>query len=90
MITFNDIGNLGRLGNQLFQFSSVIGIADELALEAKFPLKNTTNFSTHTLHDKTVIQQRCEIQECFNIPPEFFIENIYFFKFNFLILILND
>jgi hypothetical protein len=78
MITFNNIGNLGRLGNQLFQFSSVIGIADQLGLEAKFPLKNTTNFTAHTLHNGTTINQICEIQNCFNVPSELFVENIYF------------
>ena len=37
MITFNQIGNHGRLGNQIFQLASTIGIARKVGHEPKFP-----------------------------------------------------
>jgi hypothetical protein len=37
LITFNSLGSIGRLGNQLFQIASVIGIAEALGTEAAFP-----------------------------------------------------
>ena len=36
-LTFKDIGNRGRLGNQLFQIASTIGIAESNGLEWMFP-----------------------------------------------------
>lgn len=37
MITFSHLGSLGRLGNQLFQIASVIGIAGKMGTQAIFP-----------------------------------------------------
>lgn len=37
MITFSHLGSLGRLGNQLFQVASVIGIAEKTGTTAAFP-----------------------------------------------------
>ena len=37
MITFSELGNMGRLGNQLFQIASTIGIAKKNNTEYYFP-----------------------------------------------------
>jgi hypothetical protein len=37
MISFSKLGNFGRLGNQLFQIASTIGIAKSHGMIAKFP-----------------------------------------------------
>ena len=40
MISFPQIGYMGRLGNQMFQFASTLGIANNLNSIARFPLEN--------------------------------------------------
>ena len=37
MLTFENLGKLGRLGNQMFQIASVIGIAKRSAIGFCFP-----------------------------------------------------
>ena len=37
MISFNNIGNLGRLANQMFQYASLKGIARNLGYEYSIP-----------------------------------------------------
>lgn len=37
VVTFPDLGRVGRLGNQLFQIASTIGIAERRGLEPRFP-----------------------------------------------------
>ena len=37
MITFSELGKYGRLGNQLFQIASTIGIAKENSVDFLFP-----------------------------------------------------
>lgn len=37
MITFSQIGNYGRLGNQIFQLAAVVGIARKLGYDPKLP-----------------------------------------------------
>lgn len=44
MITFSNLGNFGRLGNQLFQISSCIGTAKLYSKEAKFYKWNYSDF----------------------------------------------
>jgi hypothetical protein len=41
VITFSFIGNYGRLGNQMFQYAAIIGIAKKNGYDYCFPLKNT-------------------------------------------------
>lgn len=41
MIIYNNIGNNGRLGNQLFQTAATIGIANKNNTEPMFPLNQT-------------------------------------------------
>src|SRR6478736_6101541 len=37
MITFSQLGSLGRLGNSLFQIASITGIAEKIGTQATFP-----------------------------------------------------
>jgi len=39
MISFNQLGNLGRLGNQMFQYASLRGIAANRGFDFVFPQK---------------------------------------------------
>ena len=54
MITFSNLGNYGRLGNQMFQYASIIGIAKKNGYNYCFPLSNTG----------------CRLSEFFNITPK--------------------
>ena len=40
MISFRSIGYMGRLGNQMFQFSSALGIAEKRGFDVIFPESN--------------------------------------------------
>ena len=42
MITFNNIGYFGRLGNQMFQYASLVGIATKKGFEYGIPHKNAS------------------------------------------------
>lgn len=42
MITFSNIGNHGRLGNQMFQYASIIGIANKNGYDYCFPLHRSS------------------------------------------------
>lgn len=44
MITFSQLGNMGRLGNQLFQICSVKGIADRNNQKYGFPVWNLSSY----------------------------------------------
>ena len=54
MITFSNLGNYGRLGNQMFQYASIIGIAKKNGYDYCFPLSN----------------KGCRLSEFFNITPK--------------------
>jgi hypothetical protein len=61
MITFNNIGYMGRLGNQMFQMASTIGIARKLGYAPAFPIEN---FHSESPYSHT----GCDLLECFDIP----------------------
>jgi len=76
MITFRDIGYMGRLGNQMFQFASTLGISDKIGHEARFPLENCfTPQSTGPFDPKTGsnMDVKCDLLDCFDINPIYFI-----------------
>ena len=54
MITFSNLGNYGRLGNQMFQYASIIGIAKKNGYNYCFPLSN----------------KGCRLSEFFNITSK--------------------
>ena len=76
MISFPQIGYMGRLGNQMFQFASTLGIANRLNLIARFPLENCLNYQGIGPFDPktgSAIQVKCDLAECFEISQEYFI-----------------
>jgi hypothetical protein len=76
VITFQNIGNLGRLGNQMFQFASTLGIAIRKNLEAKFPIENCSTVYVNGPFDPIEgknIGVRCDLLSCFDIDPKYFI-----------------
>ena len=62
MITFNNIGYMGRFGNQMFQFASTIGVARRLGWEPAFPIERFQENSGPDAYDG------CKLLECFKIP----------------------
>jgi hypothetical protein len=62
MITFNNIGHMGRFGNQMFQFASTVGIARKLGFDPVFPVERFQQGSDPNSYDG------CKLLECFNIP----------------------
>ena len=62
MITFNNLGNLGRLANQMFQYASLKGIATNKGFDFFIPPEE--NFGTT---DPLVRDDPLNIHKCFNI-----------------------
>jgi len=63
MISFTQIGNLGRLGNQMFQMASTIGIGTKLGYQFKFPselFKIVSGSSPDSY-------EGCKLMDCFEI-----------------------
>jgi hypothetical protein len=76
MITFPQIGYMGRLGNQMFQFASTLGIANRLGFEARFPIENCLNFIGSGPFDPKIgrpMDVKCDLLDCFDISSEYFI-----------------
>ena len=69
MITYNQIGHFGRLGNQMFQFASCYGIANKLGYEVAFPLENATQPATEHFKDGKTLEVFFDIPKVFNIDP---------------------
>ena len=62
MITFNNLGNLGRLANQMFQYASLKGIATNKGFDFCIPPEE--NFGTT---DPLVRDDPLNLYKCFNI-----------------------
>jgi hypothetical protein len=76
VIGFQQIGYMGRLGNQMFQFASTLGIAEKRSLEAKFPIENCFRYQESGPFDPKTgrnIQVKCELLDCFDIDQSYFI-----------------
>jgi len=76
MITFTNIGYLGRLGNQMFQFASTVGTANRLGKVARFPIENCTFKNMTGPFDHNTGQNsyiKCDLLDGFNIASEYFI-----------------
>jgi len=74
MITNTKIGYNGRLGNQMFQFASIVGIARRNNLNVKFPFNETP--TNQSFADGIIRKVFNELNLAFNIPTEFFSNNI--------------
>lgn len=75
MIYFRSIGYLGRLGNQLFQFSSALGIARKRGYGVEFPIENCSLFSPNGPIDPKsgqMMRVKCDLLDCFDIPKSYF------------------
>ena len=76
MITVDRIGYMGRLGNQMFQFASTIGISKDLQLDARFPIENCFNSSPSGPFNQNLGSNemvKCDLLECFEIEQYYFI-----------------
>ena len=60
MISFNQLGNFGRLGNQMFQYSSLLGIANYHSYQISIPSSEV--FGTN---DALVRNSKSSIYDCF-------------------------
>lgn len=70
MLAFNHLGNLGRLGNQMFEFAALCGIAKKHGYEFCIPPRNYKGIENYSLH------------ECFNLDDitEAFLETQNFMQ----------
>lgn len=67
---------MGRLGNQMFQFSSALGIAKKNSTTAVFPIENCYTINPHgPIDPKSGLKTptKCDLMDCFNIPSEYFV-----------------
>jgi hypothetical protein len=69
MLTFSNIGHMGRLANQMFQFASTIGVARRSGYDVKFPIEK---FKTETPDSYA----GCKLLECFDIPDSYLAGSI--------------
>jgi len=69
---------MGRLGNQMFQFASTLGIADKLGYDVKFPLQNISNIQIGPYDPVTGknMEFTFDIPKCFQISDKYLINNI--------------
>jgi len=70
MITYSEIGHFGRLGNQMFQFASTIGIARKLGYEVAFPIENIKNPSIEDFKDGIRREVYFDIPKIFEVPDQ--------------------
>ena len=56
MITFSNLGKYGRLGNQMFQYAAIIGIAKKSGYEWGFPTNNTNIIEFFDITSPSVVQ----------------------------------
>jgi hypothetical protein len=73
MITFHKLGELGRLGNQLFQYAALKGLASKNGYEVKIPNPQTMNWHGQvSLLDKFNIECEYATQDDMNT-----LQNLY-------------
>ena len=51
MLSFNHIGNLGRLGNQMFEYAALRGIAKRHGYEYCIPPSKRQGIENYSLHE---------------------------------------
>ncbi len=57
MLAFNNIGSLGRLGNQMFEYAALRGIAKNRGFDFSIPPPHRKGIENYSLH------------ECFKLSP---------------------
>ena len=78
MISFSNIGYMGRLGNQMFQFASTLAIGKRKGYEVRFPIENCSGFrriGPIDLNTGALSDVKCDLLDCFDIPNEYFISS---------------
>lgn len=70
MITYFDIGHFGRLGNQMFQFASTVGIARKVGFDVAFPIENMETASVENFMDGVTREIYFDIPKIFEVPKE--------------------
>jgi hypothetical protein len=76
MISFSNIGYMGRLGNQMFQFASTLSVGRRKGYAVKFPIENCNEFrriGPIDLNTGSVSDVKCDLLDCFDMPEEYFI-----------------
>ena len=63
MLANDDLGNLGRLGNQMFQYTSLRGLASKHGYEYCLPPREVV-----ATRDPNVVSSDITMFECFKIP----------------------
>lgn len=76
MITCSNLGFNGRFGNQIFQFSATIGIAEKLNYDVKFPKFNLEHGIKQRLANGHEFISKIDLTNCFDIPSSFFSDDI--------------
>jgi len=72
MISFNQLGNFGRLGNQMFQYSSLLGIANYHSYQISIPPPEVFG-----VNDALVRNSKSSIYDCFEVKSDYFgIQNL--------------
>jgi hypothetical protein len=76
MLAFNQIGNLGRLGNQMFEYAALRGIASHHGYEWCIPPFNRRGIENYSLHNcfklDSVEEENIAIREDFGYVQERF------------------
>lgn len=70
MITFDKIGYMGRLGNQLFQYATLMGVANKTGYEFGIPIKRNLQINPKGCYDKHTnkwIPYKFDLADCFNL-----------------------
>lgn len=78
MISFSNIGYMGRLGNQMFQFASTLAIGKRKGYDVKFPIENCNVFrriGPVDLNTGDLTDVKCDLLDCFDMPNEYFISS---------------
>ena len=66
MLAFNHLGSLGRLGNQMFEYAALRGIAARHGYEWRIPPSDMKGIENYSLH------------ECFKLAPQIINESCYY------------
>ena len=66
MISFNQLGNFGRLGNQMFQYSSLLGIANYHSYQIAIPPSEVFG-----ANDALVRNSKSSIYDCFEVKSDY-------------------
>ena len=82
MITFSNLGQMGRLGNQLFQMSTVIALATRHNDKYVFPpWKYENSFNLHSCFSSNIVSTETYREPSFTYTPIHYKPNINLFGY---------